>query len=392
MDYLARKVCLVLMLIVTGSVQFHSSQAAPATFVEYATSDQLSEAELKTLRAIFDRAGIDVANGITAEASQQLEKRILGGTGLAFGGFEEVEWMSGPSATLWSTGVTNIVLVTYFPHLERISLAGNEGVDLAPLLKLPNLKSLSFRRVQKFDVAVVAQLKSLDYLDLRESGIVDLAPLSTLHELKILGISRTAVKRLGGLGPQVLGHLTLLEAERVSLDDWECLAACSRLERLNARSSNLADLSPLSNAKSLSTLNVSGVKDVHSLKGLGELRQLKQLGVSGTAVDDLGPLAKVTSMERLYGEETNIADLRPLAGLTRLRELVISRSKVEDVSALAQLTDLELLDVRNTPVAESDLKSLAELLREHPNTKGHPIRLKIRSGKSVSGDLGIGDE
>jgi Leucine-rich repeat (LRR) protein len=376
------------LLLVTNSYTL----AAPPTFVDYATSEQLSAEERKTLRALFGRGGIDITKGITREAAGVLEKKILRGTGLAFGGKDQHETMSGPVNVLWSAEIKDITLIIYFPHLERISLDGNEDVDLSPLLKMPKLKGLSFRRVQKVDHKFVSKLKSLDYLDLRESGIEDLTPFRELTALKQLGISDTKVTRIWPLGTPILSQLTLLEAENVKLEDWEFLSVCEHLEQFIARGSNLADLTCLRNSPSLWTINVSGAKNIESLKGLEGVGKLRQIGFSGTAVSDLSPLAELTNLERIYGEETRISDLSPLAKLNKLRELVICDSKVKDLSVLQKAKNLELLNVRNTLVTDTEVESVTSLMTEHPNDKGDMISLNVLYGKPSRDGLGVETE
>jgi len=392
MNFSGKYILILAGALLLSSVSHGVVRANPTTFAEFATSDALKDSQRKTLQALFARARIDVQRGITEEAAIQLENKILRGTGLAFGGSDKHELMSGQINALWSADITDISLIIYFPHLTRIDLDNNEDVDLTPLLKMPNLKGLSFRGVKSVDLRFVAQLKSLSYLDLRQSGVTDISPLSSLKTLKQLGISDTAVTRISVLGAHILSNLSVLEAENVALTDWECLSACRGLEYFMARRSNISDLSPLGNSHSLEFVNVSGAKNVRSLTSLAGLKKLKSLSISKTAINDLSPLAQAASLERLYAEETTIFDLRPLAGLTALRELVIPKSKVKDLRPLANMKNLELLDIQDTPLLDDDLRILDPLLRDHRNDNGDLIQLTIRFWKHSGGGLGIENE
>ncbi len=74
-------------------------------------------------------------------------------------------------------------------------------------------------------------------------------------------------------------------------------------------------------------------------------------------MSDLGPIAGLTRMTRLWLDRTRVSDLRPIAGLTRMSELHFSNTQVSDLEPIAGLTGMSELHFSNTQV--SDLGPIA---------------------------------
>ena len=69
------------------------------------------------------------------------------------------------------------------------------------------------------------------------------------------------------------------------------------------------------------------------------------LYLEGTQVQDLAPLAALTSLQWLYLEGAQVNDLAPLHGLTNLKRVIVTGCPVrrEDVDALREaLPDAEI--------------------------------------------------
>ncbi|MFO0911588.1 MAG: hypothetical protein U0795_01420 [Pirellulales bacterium] len=129
-------------------------------------------------------------------------------------------------------------------------------------------------------------------------------------------------------------------------------------------------------------LDVSLCYSSDSLRQIARLQDLQDLYVIGFSehVEDLSPLAGLTSLNNLWLQDLHVknisglgplenleslalyvdglSDIRPLAGLKRLRYLYISApvSDLTPLSELHALTELEL-----NPIATSDLRPLAKL-------------------------------
>lgn len=127
---------------------------------------------------------------------------------------------------------------------------------------------------------------------------------------------------------------------------------------------DVTDLGPLAAMTGLTSLRLTGNDAVADLSALGGL-PLTNLGLSDTAVTDLGPLVRTTTLQWLGLARTGVGDLGPLAGSTGLLELDVSHAAVADLSPLAGAASLSKLDVRDNRVADvtplAALPSLDEL-------------------------------
>lgn len=122
------------------------------------------------------------------------------------------------------------------------------------------------------------------------------------------------------------------------------------------------DLTPISNL-----IHIEGLRVAHSqfvdLKQLAKLTALDQLDLGVTPVRDLTPLgANNVNITELSLDDTQVTDLGPLAKLTKLEKLSIKNTLVTDVSPLAKLTHLKRLDVAGCALTNVD--TLASL-RSH---------------------------
>jgi internalin A len=98
---------------------------------------------------------------------------------------------------------------------------------------------------------------------------------------------------------------------------------------------------------------------INDLSPLAALFQLKQLNLGNTGICDLSLLSGLSQLELLSVEHTSIRDLTPLTGLKQLSFLNLSDTAISDLSPLAQLKKLSTLVLNNTAI--SDLSPLAEL-------------------------------
>ncbi|KQY46706.1 hypothetical protein ASD18_04620 [Cellulomonas sp. Root137] len=114
---------------------------------------------------------------------------------------------------------------------------------------------------------------------------------------------------------------------------------------------DVSDLGPLAAMSGLTSLRLTGNDAVTDLSPLGGL-PLTNLGLSGTAVTDLGPLARTTTLQWVGLAGTGVTDLGPLAGSTGLLELDVAHAAVADLSPLAGAPSLSMLDVRDNHVAD----------------------------------------
>ncbi len=108
-------------------------------------------------------------------------------------------------------------------------------------------------------------------------------------------------------------------------------------------------------------LDLEGTR-VTDLGPLARLTRMEKLDLRGTSVADLSPLSGMTHLRNLFLEGTEIADLSPLAACGRLQELWLDGTAVTDLSPLARCRGLRQLSIRRTGVTDlSPLKGLPKL-------------------------------
>jgi len=143
----------------------------------------------------------------------------------------------------------------------------------------------------------------------------------------------------------------------------EALAAAGRakITRINLSSATtLEDLAPLAPLTSLEVLNLSDCPLVADLRPLGGLKQLHALNLSRcTAMEDLTPLAGLPQLRNLYLDRcASIRSIEPLAALVQLNALSLDGvPAAAHLAPLRGLTQLTLLWIDGA--AMSDLSPLA---------------------------------
>lgn len=278
-------------------------------------------------------------------------------------------------------------------HLRHIMLSKSAVDDLGPLagmtsleeliadyIELPEfvaspswtgLRKLSIRRARVLPEALAA-LPDLEALDVERTDLTDFSFLRSMTRLRELNVEYTAFADLG-----LLSHLHGLE----SLNIWDTSAhhglehlASLPLRRLRIAAKGFLDISPLANLTGLRDLDIwvekmAGVGD--SLQKLQELERLQIAG--GSSVKKAADLGFLRALPRLKSLELHLGpvkDIGPIAGLSELERLFISASAVEVWAPLAPLKRLKSLVWRynSTERIDSDFLSGLEGL-EHFETK-----------------------
>ena len=150
------------------------------------------------------------------------------------------------------------------------------------------------------------------------------------------------------------------------------------LEDLTARSRGIKSLVGLEYAKNLSSLDLYN-NQISDISPLAWLVKLSILDLSYQALDasdgihpirDLGPLASLTNLTKLFLDRNEISDLTPLEGLTNLQSLGLADQRfqawegthpIRDIAPLARLTNLTYLAVSGNQI--SDISPLAGLTK-----------------------------
>ncbi len=121
----------------------------------------------------------------------------------------------------------------------------------------------------------------------------------------------------------------------------------------------------------LTELRVPWWTGIADLTGLHHASGLTRLFIGGNHVDDLMPLAGLTSLKELWAVTNRIEDLAPVVGLPNLERLWPSRNRITDISPLVALGQLTRLNVAHNPIADaSPLASLQGLTQLHIDNTG----------------------
>jgi len=95
-----------------------------------------------------------------------------------------------------------------------------------------------------------------------------------------------------------------------------------------------------------------------------KLTKLKTLILSGTnKLTDVGALAGLTQLKKLYLSNNQLTDLSPLAKLTQLEQLYLSNNQITDLIPVAGLSKLTHLDLGNNPnLTQTEVDKLRKAL------------------------------
>jgi internalin A len=118
----------------------------------------------------------------------------------------------------------------------------------------------------------------------------------------------------------------------------------------------LEDLSPIADLTTMLSLRATDNK-VKNLDPLKKLVHMDRLDLSHTQVADLTVLAQMTELTELEIDATNVVDLKPLEKLTKLTKVTLANTAVKDISPLRNARDLHILDISGTPITDTSMLS-----------------------------------
>lgn len=183
-------------------------------------------------------------------------------------------------------------------------------------------------------------------IDLGFTKVTDLSPLKHM-KLESLVLENTTVSDLSMLGEMPLKVLML---QNTKVTDF------SVLKKLYLKDLNLLNL-PFSDPTLLTHMPLESLwldgTQVVSLASL-PTKDMVSLNVSRTSVNDLGPVAGMSSLRRLNIADTSVTDLTPLKGL-RLERIVLTPQRIR--SGMEVLREMESLVLIQTDVQQQQAAS-----------------------------------
>ncbi len=116
------------------------------------------------------------------------------------------------------------------------------------------------------------------------------------------------------------------------------------------------DLSPIADLSTMISLRATDNK-VKSLDALKKLVHMDRLDLShDTSVTDISVVAMMADLTELELDGTGVTDLKPLEKLTKLEKVTFANTAVKDLNPLrASLKTLKLVDISGTPVTDTSM-------------------------------------
>ena len=124
----------------------------------------------------------------------------------------------------------------------------------------------------------------------------------------------------------------------------------------------ISDLTGLEYAVRLHTL-LLGKHRVQDLRPIANLTSLRFLGFNSGPISDLTQLSGLVNLETLTLWRNRIVDVSPLANLVNLRVLKLAFNQIEDFSPLSGLVNLEWLEIQRNRSSDISAIPTAKLTR-----------------------------
>jgi internalin A len=119
-------------------------------------------------------------------------------------------------------------------------------------------------------------------------------------------------------------------------------------------SGDLDDLTPIANLTTMISLRVTGDR-IKNLDPLKKLVHMDRLDLSHTQISDISVVAQMTDLTELELDQTNVTDLTPLSKLTKLNKVTLANTMIKDVSPLKNSKDLKVVDISGTQITDTSM-------------------------------------
>jgi len=186
------------------------------------------------------------------------------------------------------------------PNLKMLGLSGYYLPSLEPVAQLTNLQVLLLDRVSikddKLNLAPLVKLDQLKFIDVSNTRADDLSPLADLHELRIIKANNIQATEgiFGGL--YWLKDLTKLQDLELAGTPVAVIGVLSNLKdlaRLNLSATRVNDVSPLKDLPKLQELDLSNIKffmiETEAVKKIPLFKQFKALKKLNLLNTDMNP-------------------------------------------------------------------------------------------------------
>jgi Leucine-rich repeat (LRR) protein len=216
--------------------------------------------------------------------------------------------------------------------------AVNECVNLVDLGLMRSRSKIDFKRLKHLltlslsgqaicsEVAACSNLRTLTVTGASNTNLKALAEASGLRQLCVRESKLTTVEGIERLSK--LQSLTLSQLPLQSLDGLDKLDALCDLSLCYLR--KLVTLDPISRIHALKKLDITSCGKIENMSAIGGLKTLRELIMENMEIADIGFLAPLKLLERLFlteGTRVNNGDLSVLLALPKLKDVIFSNRR-----------------------------------------------------------------
>ncbi len=242
--------------------------------------------------------------------------------------YEAEKELTVPTVAWWNE------LDTAWQNLLRGDYFKGEANDKNLERMFTNLRDIDCRNTDVTDLKAIIPLKKLIYLNIGGTKITDLSPLKGFFQLRSLKCVNSPV--------------TSLEPIKDEDSLQEFLASYSKIESIE----------PMKSWIELRHLDISGtpIKSIMALEGMHVMVKFSCSNIKVPA-SDFKVLKYMGALEELHCSGTNLNNLTPLSRLTNLHTININGTQVDDLKPIENLPNLEVLYCQKTKVTKAAVEA-----------------------------------
>jgi Leucine-rich repeat (LRR) protein len=271
--------------------------------------------------------------------------------------------------SLQTNTITNLKFLNNFPNLDSLVLSTNNLISLSSLPALQNLKTLSLDNNPLNEVSNLNKLPNLTHLSLNNI-FENVGKFPNLKSLKHLSISSSPqIIKYGLNSASSFPSLNSLNASNNELNNLSSLVNyetnSSKMPQLNSlilTNNKLKNLYSIEQFHNLEYLDLSS-NFLYNIAGIDKLTKLESLYLNHNTISDISFLEKLNQLQTLdLAYNSNITDFTPLVNLNQLSVLNLSGTRINNINTINKITSLKNLTLKSCRINNWDgLSYLSQL-------------------------------
>lgn len=246
--------------------------------------------------------------------------------------------------------------------LKDLNISATLVQDLNSLNTLKNLETLDMDSTQISNISTLTNLQNLKVVHANYTLISDLKPFEKHKQLEKIYVDQTPLKQeaidfLRAANPTVL---IIFDTKDLELW-WGTLPKEWQDVLMKAANINSAPTKEdLAKVTLLDSINFTGIQNITDLEPLRKLQKLQVVVTAKTSIVGLSPLEEHQEIRYLDISETAVQDLTVLHTFKKLKVIRADKSKVESLDHLTGITSLEKLYLDETPIHDIIVRDFLE--------------------------------